>query len=52
MTAAPDVFLSYNREDQSVAKRFAEAFEAAGLYAIEMPVGPDGPVSAQPSVRF
>jgi TolB-like protein len=28
---APDVFLSYNREDQPVAKRFAEAFEAAGL---------------------
>jgi TolB-like protein/tetratricopeptide (TPR) repeat protein len=31
MTAAPDVFLSYNREDQAVAKRFAEAFEVAGL---------------------
>jgi TolB-like protein len=29
MTA--DIFLSYNREDQAVAKRFAEAFEAAGL---------------------
>jgi TolB-like protein len=27
----PDVFLSYNREDQAAAKRFAEAFEAAGL---------------------
>jgi TolB-like protein len=26
----PDIFLSYNREDQTVAKRFAEAFEAAG----------------------
>jgi hypothetical protein len=31
MTARPDIFLSYNREDQAVAKRFAEAFEAAGL---------------------
>jgi TolB-like protein len=31
MTAAPDIFLSYNREDQAVARRFAEAFEAAGL---------------------
>jgi TolB-like protein len=31
MTIAPDVFLSYNREDQAVAKRFAEAFEAEGL---------------------
>jgi TolB-like protein len=31
MTTAPDIFLSYNREDQAVAKRFAEAFEAAGL---------------------
>jgi TolB-like protein len=28
---APDIFLSYNREDQAVAKCFAEAFEAAGL---------------------
>ena len=27
----PDVFLSYNREDQAVARRFAEAFTAAGL---------------------
>jgi TolB-like protein len=27
----PDVFLSYNREDQAVAKRFAEAFGAVGL---------------------
>jgi TolB-like protein/Tfp pilus assembly protein PilF len=27
----PDIFLSYNREDQAVAKRFAEAFEAAGF---------------------
>jgi TolB-like protein/Tfp pilus assembly protein PilF len=27
----PDVFLSYNREDQAVARRFAEAFQAAGL---------------------
>jgi TolB-like protein len=32
MTAgAPDVFLSYNREDQSVAKRFADAFAREGL---------------------
>jgi TolB-like protein len=31
MTAAPDIFLSYNREDQVIAQRFAEAFEAAGL---------------------
>jgi TolB-like protein/Flp pilus assembly protein TadD len=27
----PDIFLSYNREDQAVAKRVAEAFEAAGM---------------------
>jgi TolB-like protein/Flp pilus assembly protein TadD len=27
----PNIFLSYNREDQAVAKCFAEAFEAAGL---------------------
>jgi TolB-like protein len=27
----PDIFLSYNREDQAVARRFAEAFECAGL---------------------
>jgi hypothetical protein len=27
----PDVFLSYNREDQAVARRFAEAFTAQGL---------------------
>jgi TIR domain len=26
-----DIFLSYNREDQAVARRFAEAFEAQGL---------------------
>jgi TolB-like protein/Tfp pilus assembly protein PilF len=31
MTAAPDIFLSYNREDQAVARRFAEAFEAQGF---------------------
>ena len=29
--AAPDVFLSYNREDQAVARRFADAFTAEGL---------------------
>jgi len=27
----PDVFLSYNREDQPVARRFAEAFQSEGL---------------------
>ena len=27
----PDIFLSYNREDQAVARRFAEAFEGAGF---------------------
>lgn len=27
----PDVFLSYNREDQDAARRFAEAFQAHGL---------------------
>jgi TolB-like protein len=27
----PDIFLSYNRDDRAVARRFAEAFEAAGL---------------------
>jgi TolB-like protein len=31
MTPAPDVFLSYNREDQATAKCFANAFAAAGL---------------------
>lgn len=31
MTARPDIFLSYNREDQVVAARFAEAFAAEGL---------------------
>ncbi len=33
MTAPPDIFLSYNREDQAVARRFAEAFEREGLKA-------------------
>jgi TolB-like protein len=28
---APDIFLSYNREDQAVARRFAEAFAAQGF---------------------
>ena len=28
---APDIFLSYNREDQAVASRYAEAFAAEGL---------------------
>ena len=27
----PDIFLSYNREDQATARRFAEAFEREGL---------------------
>ena len=27
----PDIFLSYNREDQAVARRFAEAFAIQGL---------------------
>ncbi len=27
----PDIFLSYNREDQATARRFAEAFEAEGF---------------------
>ena len=31
MTAAPDIFLSYNREDAATARRFADAFAAAGL---------------------
>jgi TolB-like protein len=29
--SVPDIFLSYNREDQAAAKRFAEAFEAEGF---------------------
>jgi TolB-like protein/Flp pilus assembly protein TadD len=31
MTTQPDIFLSYNREDQARAKLFAEAFEAQGF---------------------
>ena len=31
MSAAPDIFLSYNREDAAVAKLYADAFSAAGL---------------------
>jgi TolB-like protein len=31
MTTPPDIFLSYNREDQTRAKLFAEAFEAQGF---------------------
>jgi TolB-like protein len=31
MTTAPDIFLSYNREDQARAKLFAEAFDAQGF---------------------
>ena len=31
MSASPDIFLSYNREDAAVAKLFADGFEAAGM---------------------
>ena len=31
MTATPDIFLSYNREDAAVAKRYADAFVREGL---------------------
>jgi TolB-like protein len=31
MSASPDIFLSYNREDQAIARRFAEAFESQGF---------------------
>ncbi len=31
MNAGPDIFLSYNREDQAVAKRYADAFATEGL---------------------
>jgi hypothetical protein len=31
MITAPDIFLSYNREDQARAKLFAEAFEGQGF---------------------
>ncbi len=31
MTATPDIFLSYNREDQARAKLFADAFAAQGF---------------------
>ncbi len=27
----PDIFLSYSREDQATARRFAEGFERAGF---------------------
>jgi TIR domain len=27
----PDIFLSYSRDDQATARRFAEAFEREGL---------------------
>ena len=39
MTALPDVFLSYNREDQARAKLFAEAFEREG-FKVWWDVGP------------
>ena len=29
--SAPDIFLSYNREDAAIAKLYADAFAAAGL---------------------
>jgi len=31
MSSGPDIFVSYSREDQATARRFAEAFEQAGL---------------------
>ncbi len=31
MTAPPDIFLSYNREDQATARRVAESFEREGF---------------------
>jgi TolB-like protein len=31
MTAAPDIFLSYNREDQAIARRYGDAFRAEGF---------------------
>ncbi len=31
MTAPPDIFLSYNREDQAMARRVAEAFQREGF---------------------
>lgn len=31
MTTPPNIFLSYNREDQAIARRFAEAFEGEGF---------------------
>ena len=31
MSSPPDIFLSYNREDQARAKLFADAFEREGL---------------------
>ncbi|MGB6452231.1 MAG: TIR domain-containing protein [Steroidobacteraceae bacterium] len=31
MTTPPDVFLSYNREDQAAARRFADAFQREGF---------------------
>jgi adenylate cyclase len=39
MTTPPDIFLSYNREDQARAKQFAEAFEAQG-FKVWWDVGP------------
>ncbi len=31
MSQSPDIFLSYSREDHEIARRFAEAFQRAGL---------------------
>ena len=31
----PDIYLSYNREDQAVAKRYADAFAASLVGAAE-----------------
>jgi TolB-like protein/Flp pilus assembly protein TadD len=32
VTTSPDIFLSYTREDQATAQRFAEAFQAQGFF--------------------
>ena len=33
---APDIFLSYNREDAGVVKRYADAFAAEGVASPEL----------------
>ena len=42
----PDIFLSYSREDQAVAARFADAFSAEGLRMQDMSL-----VSPSPGFR-